>query len=81
MTKEEALHRIKSLFPDLNAYLENRCRELINSNAVDLEDPRGDFGVPKLVLTAALQDAAEQCYSPASWDKAGRKIIKNLRHF
>ncbi len=82
MTKTEARLKIKEMLPHVSAYVQQRCRELIDSGAVDLEAEASEsYRLSKLILTAALQDAVEYCYSPFPWDVAGRKIVKNLRHF
>jgi hypothetical protein len=79
MNKIQAIEKIKSLLPDLQEYLLERCNQLIASGGIDLESFNDDFQAPKIILTAATADAVEGCYMPR--DCHLRRLVSRLRHF
>ena len=78
MTRKQAQKKLRSMMPDLRRYLFKETDRLAASGGIDLNRFDDDFIVPKILLTAALQNAAFQ-YGPYLDDH--KKAVKNLSHF
>ena len=79
-TKKQVMKRVRSMMADVRAEVLKECEVLLDSGGLDLEsasDKEFAFRVPKLVLCAALKQAAHQ-YSPLPFDEAGKRALKNL---
>lgn len=79
MDRITAMEKVKSLLPDLDAWLIKRCDELLRSGGVDTESFEDDYLLPKIVLTAALKEGAETLYMPRA--RGWRRLVKNLGNF
>jgi hypothetical protein len=73
------MEKIREMLPDLQEWLLKRCDQLLRSGGVALAAYPDNFLVPKIVLTAALLDAAHDCYGPR--DPKFMRQVQNLRYF
>jgi hypothetical protein len=73
------MEKIREMLPDLQEWLLKRCDQLLRSGGIRLEDYEDDFLLPKILLTAALLDAAHDCYGPR--DPKFMRQVQNLRYF
>lgn len=78
MTKTQFKEKLSELIGGLDPYLQKKAKGLIDSGAVDLKNYGDDHRLPKIVLQAALKDAAENFRPPHPLDK---KEVENLLHF
>jgi len=77
MTHKQAMRKIRSMMKECHRGILKECEHLLRSGAIDLEEAEDNFVVPKIVLTVALKNESFQ-YSPWSWDKAGKRLVKQL---
>jgi len=79
MTEEQFTKRIEELFAfGIDKMIKGECRRLFKSGAIDPENHGDDFLLPKLIMTVALQNIADQ-YMPSN-TKVQREV-RNLRRF
>lgn len=78
MTKTQFKEKFSELIEGLEPYIQKKAKELLGSGAIDLKSYGDDFRLPKIILQAALKDAAENFRTPHPLDK---KEVENLSHF
>ena len=87
MTKDQkyfaCIDKINEMAKDVEGYLRDESKRLMGCYAIELEDYKDDYTLPKIILTVALRNCANQ-YVP--WGGGSCKIsfmeeIKNLEHF
>ena len=80
MTHKHFLDSVAELAKDIEALINDRAKRFCNSGAVDFDSYENDYRLPKTFI-AAMSTTIEAQYSPMSWDKLGRKDLKNIKHF
>jgi len=78
MTKDECREKINSMLPDVIELIKQKTEHYLQCGAVETEDFKNDYILPKAILHVCLIDASEQYRS--LW-KEGQAVIKNLKHF
>lgn len=80
MTAEQAKDKARLLIidPDFMTTLLKKVDQYIDSGIIDLEARDNDYFVPKIVLSAALENLADQ-YAPFAIE--GKAFVKKLRAF
>ena len=83
MTENELREKIAYLIPQSSHGMAERAAKLLRSGAIDMEDTaeRGPYWYAKAIMTAVLEDEAQQ-YLPGIGGRADfMKEVKNLRRF
>jgi len=78
MTKAQFREKFADLLQQTNNRITERAEHLLASGAISLSDYEDDYLLPKIILTACLEDAVFQWrpYNPKY-----RAEVKNLSHF
>ena len=79
-TKEQCLAKVLEMATGTAARIMEKAEQLFKSGGVDPERYEDNYILPKILLVAALEHEAD-AWRPLKENKAGRKAIKNLRHF
>jgi hypothetical protein len=77
MTKQEFRKNYRKLCKTCYNMLRTYEDAALKSKAFDLESETSTWGLPKDVITAALDSVKDQ-YSPHSWDRKGKRRAKNI---
>lgn len=85
MTREQALSKLDEMMPDLMEAIRRKYESALRCGALDLEEWQDDFRLPKVILTAVLEDMTTQ-YQPIGSTLNDRKswwnvTLRNLRNF
>ncbi len=78
MTPEQFKHRTRELLTRLSAKLEKETERLFRCGGVDTESHGDDYGLPKIILTAAIENVAADFRPLFAEHKAD---VENLRNF
>lgn len=78
MDKPTFRERVDSMLPDLQEAIRKEAMRLFDSGGIDTSAYEGDFQLPKICLTVALENQTHQ-YMPLT--SSGKKAVANLRHF
>jgi len=78
MTPEQFKRRAKELVARLSAKLEKEAERLYRCGGVDTESHGDDYGLPKIILTVAIENVAADFRPLYAEHKAD---VQNLRNF
>jgi len=78
MTKKEFTTKTKELIKDCKKEISKESNRLFESGAIDPDDYKNDFVLPKIILTVALENWANNYYMLS---KAAKQEVKNLKYF
>lgn len=77
---KDIIEKIKAMQADNSEWIIKECERLMNSGGIDIAEHEGNFVIPKIIFSVALENLANQ-YKPYPDQKRLNKIIKNLRYF
>ena len=60
MTKKQAIKKTHSVIHSMSQKMKEKIEKALNSEAINLENWKDDFVLPKLITSALLQDAIDQ---------------------
>ena len=78
MTAKQFQHRTRELIARLSAKLEKETERLYRCGGVDTESHGDDYGLPKIILTVAIENVAAD-FRPLYEEH--RADVQNLRNF
>ncbi len=78
MTKPQFLKKVKGLLRENNKEILKRAERIQASGCVDFEKYENNFVLPKIFMSAVLQDMSNQWMLPTPVFKSE---VKNMKHF
>lgn len=60
MTKKQAIKKTRSVIHSMSQKMSEKVEKVLNSGAINLENWKDDFLLPKLITSALLEDAIDQ---------------------
>ena len=78
MDKKVLNKKIDFLISQISEQLKTDSLRAIMSGALDIDSYNDDYALPKIILSACLQNA---CLSVEPLSKSGKKEVKNLLNF
>lgn len=80
MTEEQVTEKTDKIINDLAMYYRDKVQCALNCGALNLEQYEDNYILPKIIITATLENNASVYMSPYMDNKA-RKEINNLKKF
>lgn len=77
-TKESVLEKIEEMLPNIQELVVRKATQALDSGAINLEDYKDNYLLPKIIL-CAIGDVIQSQYKPPM--KKDQKEVKNIRYF
>lgn len=80
-TRRNITKRTNELIKNLNKYIKEDVKKLLDSGAINLDEYEDNYKLPKMMIAAILERQAEKEYCPPYPTRKDNKEIKNMKCF
>lgn len=80
-TRRNITKRTNELIKNLNKYIKEDVKKLLDSGAINLDEYEDNYKLPKMMIAAILERQAEKVYRPPYPTRKDSKEIKNMKCF
>lgn len=80
-TRRNITKRTNELIKNLNKYIKEDVKKLLDSGAINLDEYEDNYKLPKMMIAAILERQAEKEYHPPYPTRKDNKEIKNMKCF
>ena len=81
ITRRNVTKRTNELIRDLNKYIKEDVKKLLDSGAVNLDEYDDNYRLPKMMIAAILERQVKKNYRPPYPTRKDNKEIKNMKCF